>query len=116
MGGLWIEACPGAGMKGRQVAERGQQKPVQPPVQVREAQWPQAGVRTSAGTHRGRQRDGGTDRITEIQRWRWRYSKRQTHRDSEMVMDTETEGERQEKGRLRNKEEQQRGKDRDGDG
>lgn len=87
---VWKAACPEAGMKGRQVAERGQQKPGQPPAQVREAQRPQAGVWTSAGTHRGRQRD------TKMEI----HSERQTHRDSEMVVDTQRQKDR-EKGRKR---------------
>lgn len=87
-GGLRIEACPGAGLKGRQVAERGQQKPVQPQFRSERHSGHRLGSGwTSAGTHRGRQREGGTES--------------QRHRDSEMVMDTDTEGERQEKGRLR---------------
>lgn len=52
-------------MKGRQVAERGQQKPGQFPAQAKEAQWPQAGVWTGAGTQRGRQREGRADGVRE---------------------------------------------------
>ncbi|KAK2119913.1 hypothetical protein P7K49_001299, partial [Saguinus oedipus] len=37
-------ASLGAGMKGRRVAERGQQKPGQPLAQAGEELWPQAGV------------------------------------------------------------------------
>lgn len=67
VGGLWIEACPGAGMKGRQVAERGQQKPVQP--QFRSER--HSGHRLGSGpaqehTEEGKEMEG----LTESQRYR----------------------------------------------
>lgn len=92
-------ACPGAEMKGRQVAERGQQKPGQSPAQAIEAQWPQAGVWTRAGTQRRRQREGRADRVREEE---------QRHRDGvEIHAETERQTQRQDG--------EQRDKDRDGD-
>lgn len=68
---MLIAACPGAGMKGKQVAKRGQQKPGQPLAQARERLWPRA--RSGPGQeYSGRLRDGRTDsqgRGTETQRW-----------------------------------------------
>lgn len=74
-------ACPGAGIKGKQVAKRGQQKPGQPLAHAREGQQSQAGVWTMAGIRRGRQREGRTDKVgekAETQRWGWRYMRRET--------------------------------------
>lgn len=64
-------------MKGKQVAERGQQKPGQPLAQARETVRPQTGFWIRAGIHTGRQKEGKTDRARkEAQRHRdgWRYT------------------------------------------
>lgn len=85
-------------MKGKQVAERGQQKPGQPLAQARETVQPRAGVWTRAGIHRGRQKEGKTDsqvRGTETQRWMEVHIERQRDRYSEMGTDTQRQRHRE---------------------
>lgn len=81
-------------MKGRRVAERGQQKPGQSLVQAGEERRPQAGVWIGMGTQREAKkrrtdrvreegdRGGDTDRdiYRETQRWGWRHM-RQSERE-----------------------------------
>lgn len=99
-------------MKGRQVAERGQQNPGQFPAQAKEAQWPQAGVWTRAETQRGRQKEGRADRVREEEQrdtemwWRSMWSQRNT--ETAMWTDTQETGRKTEKGRLRDREETER--------
>jgi len=86
-------------MKGRQVAERGQQKPGQALAQAKEALWPQAGVWTRAGTQRGRQRERRADTVRkEEQRHRDGveiHEEPERHRETEMGVDTQRQGGRQ---------------------
>lgn len=85
-------------MKGKQVAERGQQKPGQPLAQARERVQPQAGVWTRAGIRRGRQKEGKTDsqgRGIETQRRLEAHVERRRDRYSEMDGDRHTETESQ---------------------
>lgn len=111
-------------MKGRQAAERGQQKPGQPLAQAREAWQPGAGVWTRTGTQREREAERGKgcqslEGGRETHSWGWRYIHRDGHtgRDTETLSNgdrpTGTEGAEQEKTRLRDR--RDRGKDRDGD-
>ena len=73
-------------MKGRQAAERGQQKPGQPLAQAREAWQPGAGVWTRTGTQRerGREREGMSEsgrRKRDTQLGLEIYTQRRTHRE-----------------------------------
>lgn len=93
-------------MKGRQAAERGQQKPGQPPAQAREAQRPQAGVWTRARTHRRRQEKEGLRESGKMNRHRNRdgESHRERHRDSKMGTDTQRQtGRKVEQGKTERK-------------
>ena len=78
--------CLPGKMKGRQAAERGQQKPGKPLAQAREAWQPGAGVWTRTGTRRERQTEGRDARVWKKEERHTAgpgdiYTQRQTHRE-----------------------------------
>lgn len=75
-------------MKGKQAAERGQQKPGQPLAQAREAWQPGAGVWTRTGTQRERQREGRDARV-------WKEEERHTAGAGDIYTEMDTQGETQ---------------------
>lgn len=98
---MLIAARPGAGMKGKQVAKRGQQKPGQPLAQARERLWPQA--RSGPGQEYivgGEEREGPTVREEAQDTEMGMGIHAERDRDSEMVRHTQgqRQGERQKKG------------------